>query len=138
MIERTLNPKRKRTRAPPSKRKLKAKTRVRKSTRRAPKRAAKRPQAKKKTQEVDEPVTPTSRLAVCRLPGARIVPHMAPAGLIPLNEAQKRLPGNPSIRWISTEARRLGCYRRVAKEAYIIERAWNHFGVSRGDPCQLA
>ena len=52
VIERTLNPRRKRTRAPPSKRitrrKLKAKTRVRKSTRRAPKRAAKRPQAKKK------------------------------------------------------------------------------------------
>jgi hypothetical protein len=49
------------------------------------------------------------------------------AGLIHLQEAQKRLPGNPSIRWISTEARRLGCYRRVGKEAYIIERAWQSF-----------
>lgn len=49
------------------------------------------------------------------------------AGLIHLQEAQKRLPGNPSIRWISTEARRLGCYRRVGKEAYIIERAWRDF-----------
>lgn len=52
VIEHTLNPRRKRTRAPPSKRitkrKPKAKTRVRQSSRRAPKRAAKRPHAKKK------------------------------------------------------------------------------------------
>lgn len=61
-----------------------------------------------------------------------------PTGLIPLLEAQSRLPGNPSLRWLSTEARRLGCYRRVGKEAFIIERAWQHFveGVN-GNPCQL-
>jgi hypothetical protein len=47
VIERTLSPRRKRTRAPPPKRKPKAKTRVPESTRRAPERAVKRPQAKK-------------------------------------------------------------------------------------------
>lgn len=52
--------------------------------------------------------------------------------LVPLEEARKRLPTGPdgaapTIRWVSEEARRLGCYRKIGKHAYIEKAAWRNF-----------
>jgi hypothetical protein len=60
------------------------------------------------------------------------VPGGLAADLIPLVEAQRLLPADasgckPSLRWISTEARRLGCYRKVGKRCGILRRAWGAF-----------
>lgn len=62
----------------------------------------------------------------------------ATAGLIPLAEVQERLPAGPdgskpTLRWISTEARRLRCYRQIGRRAFIDARAWTNF--VRGIPC---
>jgi hypothetical protein len=57
---------------------------------------------------------------------------MNAAGLILLTDARERLPAGPNgekptLRWISTEARRLHCYRQMGKHAFIIEAAWQYF-----------
>ena len=50
---------------------------------------------------------------------------------ISLSSARERVsalgPRKPSQRWISKEARRLGCYRKVGREVFILAEAWDHF-----------
>ena len=51
-------------------------------------------------------------------------------GLIPLEKAHERLTASgvkTTLRWISEEARRLKCYRRVGKSAAIPAAAWEYF-----------
>ncbi len=52
---------------------------------------------------------------------------VAGTGLITLAEAQDRLPGRPSIRWLREEAKRLGCYRKIGQKACIPYEAWPSF-----------
>ena len=52
--------------------------------------------------------------------------------LMTLEELQAILPADsggskPSLRWISNEARRLKCYRRIGKVACIPAEAWPYF-----------
>ena len=57
------------------------------------------------------------------------------SGLIPLEEARDRLTASgmkTTLRWISEEARRLKCYRKVGKTAAIPAAAWEYF--ERGEP----
>jgi hypothetical protein len=53
-------------------------------------------------------------------------------GLIALEDARLLLPvlpdgSRPTTRWVSEEARRLGCYRKMGKGAFIERAAWKHF-----------
>ena len=57
---------------------------------------------------------------------------MTDSDLIPIEDARQRLPPLPdgsraTARWVSEEARRLGCYRKIGKGAFIIGAAWEYF-----------
>lgn len=57
----------------------------------------------------------------------RVDRRISCARLLTLEEAQSRLPGQPSLRWIAREAKKLGCYRRIGTACFIPVAAWDHF-----------